>query len=196
MKLWSSRWAFLLAVVLLGAPDANAAGRAPLRPGNGVTEFDLLGDGTPAMAVVGRRENFNAHSFDVISFFVRFENRWDVVPMYEDEKEQDSMTSSGGADCLLHDFRLVSHGQHVPLSLVVADRDYGDSFVAVMPVKFRVYELVKNVNSDMGWPTWRFQLRKTAASAHAYCELRSAEFSAREFTSGGGAFLSLRLRAC
>jgi hypothetical protein len=152
MKLPSSHWAFLLVVVLLGAADANAAARAPLRPGNGVTEFDLLGDGTPAMAVVGRRENFNAHSFDVISFFVRLENRWDVVPLYDDEKEQDSMTSSGGADCLLH----------------------GDSFVAVMPVKFRVYELVKNVNSDMGWPTWRFQLRRTATSAHAYCDVGDA----------------------
>lgn len=174
MKLPSNRWAFLVVVVLLGAADADAVGRAPLRPGNGVTEFDLLGDGTPAITVVGRRENFNAHSFDVISFFVRLGNRWEVVPLYDDEKEQDGMTSSGGADCLLHDFRLVSHEQHVPLSLVVADRDYGDSFVAVMPVKFRFYELVKNVNSDMGWPTWRFQLRRTATSAHAYCDVGDA----------------------
>ena len=174
MKLPGSRSALLLAVVLLGAADANAVSRAPLRPGNGVTKLDMLGDGTPAMAVVGRRENFNAHSFDVISFFVRIGTRWDVVPLYDGEKEQDSMTSSGGADCLLHDFRMVRHEQHVPLSLVVADRDYGDSFVAVMPVNFRVYELVKNVNSDMGSPTWRFQLRTTRTSTHPYCDVGDA----------------------
>jgi hypothetical protein len=174
MRLLSCRWAFLIAVELLGAADANAAGQAPLRPGNGVTELDLLGDGTPAMVVVGRRENFNAYSFDVTSFFVRLGNRLGVVPLFDAEKEQDSMTSSGAADCVPHDFRLVGHRQHVPLSLVVADRDYGESFVAVMPVRFRAYELVKNENSDFGWPTWRFQLRTTRTSTRAYCDVDDA----------------------
>ncbi len=171
----SNWWSGLLAVAMLpGVADAAGPDRPPLRPGNGITQLDLLGDGTPAMAVVGRRENFNAHSFDVVSLFVRVGDQWEVVPLYDSDKEQDSLTSSGGADCLLHDFRLVGHGPGTPLDLVMADRDYGDSFVAAMPVTFRRYRLVRNKDADFGWPTWRFQLRSTQTSARSYCDVGDA----------------------
>ncbi len=169
------RWTRWLATAawLAGAASATA-GEAPSRPGNGVTPLDLLGDGTPAMTVVGRRENFNAHSFDVVSLFVRVGNAWELVPLYDADTEHDSLTSSGGADCLLHDFRLLRPRPRAALDLVVADRDYGDSFVAVRPVTFRLYQLTKNVDSVPGWPTWHFQLRATRTSAKPYCDVGDA----------------------
>jgi hypothetical protein len=152
------RTALLATVLLLRAVGASAADDGTFRPGNGITKVDLLGDGTPAMTVVGRRENFNAHSFDVTSLFVRLGDQWEVVPFFDAGKEQDSLTSSGGADCLLHDFRLIRHNQHSPFTLVLADRDYGDSFVSVQPVTFRVYQLARNESALPGAPTWSFQL--------------------------------------
>lgn len=164
-----------LALVLLSAPlCAEAADAALLRPGNGITQLDLLGDGTPAMTVIGRRENFNAHSFDVASFFVRVGDGWEIVPLFDGGKEQETLTSSGGADCILHDFRLMRRRPHAPLTLVLADRDYGDSFVNDRPVTFRVYQLARNEESTPGTPTWSFLLRSTSKSAKPYCDVGDA----------------------
>jgi len=164
----------LASALLVGAATAVAAGQDPLRPGNGVTPLDLLGDGTPSMAVVGKRENFNAHSFDVVSVYVRVDHQLEIVPFFDAGKEQDQLTSSGGADCLLHDFRFFRRKPHVPLELVVADRDYGDSFVDVRPVTFRLYALIRNVDSEPGAPTWSFQLRATRVSVKSYCDVGDA----------------------
>jgi len=167
--------AALIAMMLLLAPFGVAADDVTiLRPGNGITNLDLLGDGTPAMTVVGRRENFNAHSFDVSSFFVRLGDRWEVVPLFGAGKEQDSVTSAGGADCLLHDFRLVQSAPHTPLTLILADRDYGDSFVDVRPVTFRAYQLTRNERSVPGKPTWSYLLRSSWQSAKSYCDVGDA----------------------
>ncbi len=40
---------------------------------NGENRIDLIGDGTPSLVFSGHRENFNAHSFEVISFYVQSE---------------------------------------------------------------------------------------------------------------------------
>ncbi len=164
----------LASALLVVAATASATGPDPFRPGNGITKLDLLGDGTPSMTVVGKRENFNAHSFDVISLYVQVDRRWEIVPFFDAGKEQDQLTSSGGADCLLHDFRFLRHKPHAPLELVVADRDYGGSFVDVRPVTFRRYALIRNVDSEPGAPTWSFQLRATRVSEKSYCDVGDA----------------------
>ena len=164
----------LASALLVAAATAAAAGPDPFRPGNGVTQLDLLGDGTPSMMVVGKRENFNAHSFDVVSLYVRVDHQLAIVPFFDAGKEQDQLTSSGGADCLLHDFRLFRRKPRAPLELVVADRDYGASFVDVRPVTFRRYALVRNVDAEPGAPTWSFQLRATRVSEKSYCDVGDA----------------------
>jgi hypothetical protein len=164
----------LASALLVAAATAAAAGPDPFRPGNGITQLDLLGDGTPSMMVVGKRENFNAHSFDVISLYVRVDHQLEIVPFFDAGKEQDQLTSSGGADCLLHDFRFFRRKPRAPLELVVADRDYGDSFVDVRPVTFRRYALIRNVDSEPGAPTWSFQLRATRVSEKSYCDVGDA----------------------
>lgn len=177
------RWAFAASALLAVHLVAHASKATLSRPGNGITRLDLLGDGTPAMMVVGRRENYNAHSFDVASVYVHVDGQWEIVPIFDAAKEQDQLTAAGGADCMLHDFRLVGGGPRAPLGLVLADRDYGDSFVAVRPVTFRVYALTRNADSEAGEPTWRFQLRATRKSARPWCDVGDAfdaEFGARE----------------
>ena len=164
----------LLATLLLAASAMMAAADPALRPGNGITPLDLLGDGTGAMMVVGRRENYNAHSFDVATLYVRVDRQWELVPVFDADKEQTTLTSSGGADCLLHDFRFFRRRPRAPLELVVADRDYGDSFVDVRPVTFRLYALIRNVDSEPGAPTWSFQLRATRVSVKSYCDVGDA----------------------
>ena len=164
----------LASALLVSAATASAAGQDPFRPGNGITQLDLLGNGTPSMTVVGKRENFNAHSFDVVSLYVRVDRRWEIVPFFDAGKEQDQLASSGGADCLLHDFRFFRRKPHAPLELVVADRDDGDSFVDVRPVTFRRYALVRNVDSEPGAPAWSFQWRATRVSEKSYCDVGDA----------------------
>ena len=172
-RTWN-RSILLTGALLVAAASASAAGADPFRPGNGITQLDLLGDGTPSMMVVGKRENFNAHSFDVISLYIRVDHQLEIVPLFDAGKEQDQLTSSGGADCLLHDFRFFRRKPHAPLELVVAERDYGDSFVDVRPVTFRRYTLNRNGDSTPGAPTWSFQLRATRVSAKAYCDVGDA----------------------
>lgn len=103
-----------LGIALTGASRWSAATEtegyvvAPL--GNGINRINL--DGKEAMAIIGARENFNAHGFDVVTFYVRDENEWHLVPIFgsrddKDGGERDSLTVSGGADCVLHDFRLL-----------------------------------------------------------------------------------------
>lgn len=174
MRRTSGRDVHLAIALLVATATATAAGQDPSRPGNGITRLDLLGDGTPSMMVVGKRENFNAHSFDVISLYVRIEQRWEIVPFFDAGKELDQLTSSGGADCLLHDFRFFRRKPHAPLELVIADRDYGDSFVDVRPVTFRRYALTRNVDAEPGAPTWSFQLRATRVSEKSYCDVGGA----------------------
>ena len=175
MKHAGAGWRDLaLAAILMGAGSAIASGESLTRPGNGLTEMHLVGDGTPGMMVIGRRENFNAHSFDVVSLFIRLDDQWQLVPVYDADRERDSFTSSGGADCLLHDFRFVRHHVKAPLELVIADRDYRDSFLAVRPVVFRLYELTRNATSEPGAPMWSFRLRSTRTSAKSYCDVGDA----------------------
>jgi len=53
------------------ACNAEMVSSSVVKFGNGITHVDILGDGTPAMVVADRRENFNAHSFDVVSLYVQ-----------------------------------------------------------------------------------------------------------------------------
>ena len=162
------------AFALLAGVPAVAAGELVFRPGNGITSLDLIGDGTQAMVVVGRRENFNAHSFDLASLYIRTHLQWQAVVLFDAEKETEQLIAAGGADCMLHDFRFLRQGPHKPLELVVADRDYGDSFVDVRPVVFRIYSLTHNAEGLPGRPLWYYELRATRSSRKPYCDVGEA----------------------
>lgn len=126
------------------------------------------------MVVIGKRENFNAHSFDLASLYITVNGQWEAVTVFDADKERDQLTSSGGADCVLHDFRLSQKSPQKPFRLIVADREFGNSFVDVQPVVFRIYSLTNNADNMPGRPTWYFELRATRTSRKSYCDVGEA----------------------
>jgi hypothetical protein len=74
----------------------------------------------------------------------------------------------------VHDFRLLRERGKDQLTLVLADRDYGDSFVDFKPVQFKYYEFRKNSEGDMGRPLYYFSLTRTQISRKTYCDVEQA----------------------
>jgi hypothetical protein len=173
----------LLAAALAVRP-AGAAG-APGAPGlvlvpHGIHRLKL--DGQVLLAVRARRENYNAHSFDVLSFYTgepgRPADMLNLVPIFGaeqgKEKERYAITVSGGADCLLQDFRLVQASARQPARLVIAERDFGASFVAPGTVHFTYYALTRNTDQSPGRPALYFQASARTDSKQAYCDVNEA----------------------
>ncbi|HWZ62849.1 MAG TPA: hypothetical protein VNX02_07505 [Steroidobacteraceae bacterium] len=88
----------------------------------GINNVDLGGTGEHATVVVGHRENCNAHSFEVTTIYLPGGSAadLDIVGLWEDQKESLYLTTSGGADCTLHDFRLLRSVRGAAAALVVA----------------------------------------------------------------------------
>ena len=84
------------------------------------------------------------------------------------------MTTSGGADCVLHDFRLLVSNQHKPSLLVVADRVMGETFVDENVVTFEVYTLKQNTDQMWGQPTFYFELTEQLTAKRKYCDVEKA----------------------
>ncbi|MEI6415360.1 MAG: hypothetical protein WCP34_14020, partial [Pseudomonadota bacterium] len=133
------RAAFMLATLCLvttriAVCDDKTQGRV-VKLSNGVTLLSLLGQKSNGMAMMAHRENFNAHGFDLFSLYLKGSahsgdaSDWHAVTFFDGEKEKWVLTTGGGADCLLHDFRLISGANGKYLRLVVADRDMGESYV-------------------------------------------------------------------
>lgn len=120
---FSMRIGFAIAALavtgLANSADQRQATVVPLS--YGITTLDLTGHGLPSMAVFARRENFNAHGFDVLTLYVNVSYGngsppvWQLVSVFDNKEERLTVSVSGGADCLLHDFRLVDMAQ--PLGL-------------------------------------------------------------------------------
>lgn len=147
---------------------------------NGSNTLDL---GSHAvLAVRARRENYNAHGFDVVTFYFvrkgRSGDELNLVPIFGDwqdkDKERDAVTVGGGADCLLHDFRLIQAAGKRPARLIVAERDFGDSYVAPGTVHFTYYELAENAEETPGRPPLYFQASQRSDSRQKYCDVDEA----------------------
>lgn len=147
---------------------------------NGSNAIHLSGDGAAGMALLGRRENFNAHGFDVLTLYLKgtaspdVPDNWHLVSIFDSDKEALTLTAGGGADCMLHDFRLVRQGGREDASLIVADRDFGSTYVDAAPVHFKFYALRRNDNGDVGRPLYYFELIKQATSKKVYCDVGEA----------------------
>jgi len=144
---------------------------------NGINRFSL--DGEEFMAVRALRENFNAHDFDVVTFYVRDTDVWKLVPLFGDytgaqDVEHGVVSVSGGADCVLHDFRLLRATATHASQMVLADREPGKSYADSGIVHFTYFELAKNKDGTPGWPARYFKKkRSTVAKAH-YCDVNEA----------------------
>jgi hypothetical protein len=144
--------------------------------------------GTQGTVVLGWRENFNAHGFGVGTFYLKAPKRtiptgfqnddtlglvtiWDDI---EESKEALTVTTSGGAGSVLHDFRLLISTQHKPSLLVLADREMGQTFVDEERVTFKTYTLKQNIEAMPGPPTFYFDLTGQHVARLKYCDVEKA----------------------
>jgi len=148
---------------------------------NGPNKLRLQGH--EVTAVMASRENFNAHGFTVVTFYLHDKGDdgkedWQLLPVFEkqngEEHERQSVTISGGADCVLHDFRLLSASDGRPTLLIVADRDLGESYADDAAVHFDYYELAQNEDAVPGWPAFYFRAKRTTTAHAKYCDVNDA----------------------
>jgi hypothetical protein len=169
--------ALALAVVPALAIDLHDYSAVKLH--RGINEVDLGVMGQHATVVVGHRANFNAHGFDVTTIYLSGDSPaagLDIVGVWDDQKESLYLTTSGGADCLLHDFRLLRSARGAPPAVVVAERQLRESFVEDSPVTFKLYVLMHNDIGLPGEPTYWFKLVETRNAKAAYCDVGVALF--------------------
>lgn len=154
----------------------------------GVNAVDFGPAGTQGTVLLGWRENFNAHGFGVGTFYLKarrgtvptgFQNDdvLGVVTLWDDvkgSKEALTVTTSGGADCVLHDFRLLMSTEHKPSLLVLADRKMGETYVDEETVTFRTYTLKQNIEQMPGPPTYYFDLTDQRTAKRKYCDVEKA----------------------
>jgi len=174
------KYAMALALTLSAmAVHAEAPVGQVLKLANGATMIDL--NGVKLQAMLAHRENYNAHSFDIFSLMVKDvvldgqAATWQAVTFFDGDKERYQLTSGGGADCLLHDFRLLKLGKS--LTIVQADRELTGSYADKDKVVFSFYELRKNTQYDVGRPLYYFVRTKTQPAKQTYCDVGDA-FSA------------------
>lgn len=146
---------------------------------NGLNYVDFTGDGVKDLIVVAHRSNFNAHAYDVVAFYTQAaldsDNNslpvdWHIVPLKYGGQEHLNIQVSGGADCVLHDFRLIAKTGTV----VIADRDFGQDFADPQAVTFTFLKLAKNVDGVPGWPVFGFEVQSTSRSQASYCDVGDA----------------------
>lgn len=178
-------------------PVASTQAAARVIPvSNGLNRI-RLGD-TEFSIVRAFRENYNAHSFDVITFYFRSENDGhallSLVPIFSVAKKNErseihEVSVGGGADCKLTDFRLINSDGNGAARLIVADRAPGDSFVAPGTVHFTYYELMQNKDGAPGDPPYYFEEKRRSNSAQKYCDVNDAfDRELRMGTTSGDGF--------
>lgn len=158
---------------------AHAADRVqPLRPG--INHIALQAGSPPGMAVLAHRENFNAHGFDVLTLYAKLPTiadqapQWQIVPLFDATGEHLELRASGGADCLLHDFRLLRAARGRDATLVLAERELGESFAASAKVTFRFFRLRANEEGEIGRPVRYFEFDRAQVAKAAYCDVGEA----------------------
>lgn len=175
----SNAFRFLLVAWLaLQQGSASAADTAPpvTALANGLNPIALTATPLPAWGVLARRENFNAHGFDVLTLYIAAgePSQWQIVPAFDEKGEHLTLMASGGADCLLHDFRLLSPSAAGDALLILADRDLGDSFASPAPVQFRFFRLRQNAEGLPGRPAYYFEFDRAQRATKPYCDVGDA----------------------
>lgn len=173
---------FALAMFGLNVHAASLSDAKVVMIRNGINDVRL--NGRHFTIVSGWRENYNAHGFTVTTIYTEVASNsgktlLQMVPVFEEadlkgQKETLELTTSGGADCTLHSFRLFVPKDGATVMLVVADRDYGDSFVDTQPVHFEFYRLAENTDGMMGRPRFYFTFDHRLDASKPYCDTDKA----------------------
>jgi len=147
---------------------------------NGTNALDLVGDGKQAMVFAARRENFNAHGYSSVAFYVHAAAadgpglEWHLVPFFGGPTDIDVFRTAEGADCTLADLRVFRARAGGPVSVILAEREPGESFADAAPLRFDVYRLEKNRQGIAGWPLYYFQWERDIRPERPYCDVNEA----------------------
>lgn len=153
---------------------------AVVKLGYGINQADFNNDGVDDAIILARRENFNAHSFDVVTLYSQRTpdgatlKRWNIVTIFNKNKEQLTLKVSGGADCILYDFRLLKPTTGVHALLILANRKLSKSYFEENAVNFDYYELRYNSKGEIGFPVAYFKYLKTVQAKKKYCDVNKA----------------------
>ncbi|GLQ95152.1 carbapenem self-resistance protein CarG family protein [Dyella acidisoli] len=148
---------------------------------NGFNHVTL--DGHAATVIVADRENYNAHGFSVATIYMegpsdrQAGNVLNIVPAFPRDSGKPEilqLTTSGGADCVLHDYRLLTSSRSQGAWLVIAERDFGQTYVDAEPVHFDVYRLQENKDGSIGRPPVYFQFDRRIEASKPYCDVDDA----------------------
>ena len=163
-------------------PDVDADWKLiPLH--HGMNSVNLDGAGLMATIVIARRDNFNAHSFLVTTIYSSLktgegeEPELRIIPVMREgngANEELYLRTDGGADCVLHDFRLLADAAHQSTVLIIAARAFGETLADEQPVTFERFRLTRNSEGEVGAPALYFKFEKRWKSAKAYCDVGEA----------------------
>jgi hypothetical protein len=151
---------------------------------NGPNAIDIDGGNKNGLIFQAHRENYNAHSFERITFYQREGGDdnpstsadkpvWNVIPFFaEGTTEKDSLETVQGADCRLRDWVVLRKrgDKRAPLTVIVADRDFGETYIDKKRVTFSVYELKRNQDESPGFPALYFEQVDQFRSRQTYCD--------------------------
>jgi hypothetical protein len=144
----------------------------------GLNRVDFNNDGAEDLIVVARRENFNAHGFDVVTFYSNRpqtpQENLAIVPMFDKDKEDLTLEVSGGADCLLHDFRLLKPKHGNESLLIIGSRAWSKSFAEDNVVTFSYFKLESNGSGTPGRPPLFFNFSETRKAKKKFCDVNEA----------------------
>lgn len=184
MKIWHVAVActlFMLSSASMSASASSLDGYAPVLINNGPNTLHLAGH--DVLIFRAWRENYNAHGFDVVALYMKGDRAsvdaaWNLLPVFGDFgdalKERYEVTVSGGADCVLNDFRLLRSSDGRSAILIMAHRDLGASFADPAVVHFDYYTLAKNEDGTPGHPAFYFLFQKRTAAKASYCDVNEA----------------------
>lgn len=178
----------LLMLLQASSPHAATAAWRVMPLSNGPNTLSLTTDPLPAQAFLAHRDNGNAHGFDVLTLYIQAPARegtqpqWQLVPAFDERDakrrglprgEYLTLNTVDGADCRLSDFRLFAPTTRADATLVLADREFGDSFASPAPVMFRFFKLRKSAEG-FGRPRYHFEFDHERQAARPYCDVGEA----------------------
>jgi hypothetical protein len=179
-------WHFAIVTVLLSTSCCYAEildSYTVVKLSYGTNQVDFNNDGKEDLVVLARRENFNAHGFDVVSFYSEQPQDGNkakvlgIIPIFDKNNEKLTFNVSGGADCILNDFRLLKPKLGIQSLLIIANRKISESFYEKNTVTFSYYNLEKNSSDEVGFPFSYFKFSKVDQAKAKYCDVNEA-FSA------------------
>ncbi len=147
-------------VMGLSANDTSLDSYTVVKLHYGLNRVDFNNDGEEDLVVIARRENFNAHGFDVVTFYSNQprnqQGNLAIVPMFDKEKEDLTLEVSGEA------------------LLIVASRVWSKSFAENNVVAFSYYKLETNHSGLPGRPVLYFTLSDVRQAKKKYCDVNEA----------------------